>query len=248
MISVYIVTKNEEQNIERALRSVSFFDEIIVVDSGSTDATVELARRFTDKVSFNKWQGMARQKQHALELCTHQWVLNLDADEEISPELANELLDITHRNDLSAVSIPIEEYFLGEPVHHLTKKNYHIRFFKKEAGRYGFERFHETPNVSGKIIKSQAGIRHFGEISIEVKVDKINRYSSGKAEDKLEKGRNSSLTKLLLIMPLAFIKSYFIKRNCLNGRKGFIGSMVNAFYAFLKEAKLFELERKLKHK
>jgi glycosyltransferase involved in cell wall biosynthesis len=248
MISIYIVTKNEERNIERALKSVKGLGEIIVVDSGSTDRTVELAKQYTDSVSFNAWQGMAQQKEHAKNLCANEWVLNLDADEELSPELGIELEDLSQRADINGVEIPIIEYFLEEPINKLTKRNTHIRFFRKSAGKYGNERFHETPSIHGKIVRANHGIRHYGEISIEVKVDKNNKYSSGKAADKYEKGKKSSIFKLVTIMQLAFIKSYFLRRNFLNGRRGFINSTCNAFYAFLKEAKLYELERKNERK
>ena len=240
MISVYIVTKNEEHNIERAISSLDGLGEVIVVDSGSTDQTVELAKKCGAIVSHNDWQGMAQQKEHAKNLCSNQWVLNLDADEEVSPELKAEILDVIKRTDIAGANIPIEEYFLGFPIHGKTKKNSHVRLFKKDKGTYGYERFHETPTVDGSIVNLKGGIRHYGETSIEVKVSKINLYSSGKAIDKFENGRSYSLLKLISIMPLAFIKSYILKRNFLNGVRGFIGSNINAFYAFLKEAKLYE--------
>lgn len=244
MISIYVVTLNEEQNIRRALSSVSGLGEIIVVDSGSTDSTVEIAREFTKHVTHHSWQGMAQQKEHAKSLCSSEWVLNLDADEEVSPELRTEILDVISRADIAGANIPIEEFFLGSPIHKRTKMNSHIRLFRKKLGTYGNERFHETPTVTGKIVNLKGVIRHYGEVSIEVKVDKINRYSSGKAVDKFDRGKQSGLLKLVMVMPFAFIKSYFIKRNFLNGRRGFIGSVINSFYAFLKEAKLYELERK----
>lgn len=240
MISVYIVTKNEEHNIERAISSVNGLGEVIVVDSGSTDNTVELALKCGATVSHHDWQGMAQQKEHAKNLCSNNWVLNLDADEEVSPDLKSEILNTIKRTDIAGANIPIEEYFLGFPIHGKTKKNSHIRLFKKDKGTYGHERFHETPTVEGNIIDLKGGIRHYGEVSVEVKVSKINLYSSGKAIDKFDKGKGFSLLKLTLIMPLAFIKSYVLKRNFLNGIRGFIGSMINAFYAFLKEAKLYE--------
>lgn len=244
MISVYIVTKNEEHNIERAISSVNGLGEVIVVDSGSTDNTVELAMKCGAKVSYRDWQGMAQQKEYAKNLCSYEWVLNLDADEELSKELASELISLRKRKDINGVEIPIIEHFLGMPIHKLTKKNTHIRFFRKEAGKYGNERFHETPSILGKIERANNGIRHYGETSIEVKIDKNNKYSTGKSIDKYERGKKSNIIKLVTIMLLAFIKSYVIRRNILNGRRGFINSMCNAFYAFLKEAKLYELEIK----
>jgi len=243
MISVYLVVKNEQANIERVLDSVRDFDDIVVVDSGSTDRTIELAGRYTDRLYFREWTGMAEQKEYAKSLCKHDWVLNLDADEELTEKLKQQILALSQLEDISGADIQIEEFFLGREIHPMTKKHRHIRFFRKSCGAYGHERFHESPTVTGKVVELDGCIRHYGETSIEVKVDKINRYSSGKALDKFDRNKHSSLAKLLLIMPLAFFKSYCLRRNCLNGRRGFIGSTVNAFYAFIKEAKLYEQEQ-----
>jgi len=213
-----------------------------VVDSGSTDRTMELAGRYTDRLYTREWTGMAEQKEYAKSLCKYDWVLNLDADEELTEVLRQQVLEIAARDNVSGANIPIQEYFLGQAVHAKTKKNRHIRFFRQSKGAYGQERFHESPVVEGTIIELDGAINHYGEVSVEVKVDKVNRYSSGKALDKFDKGKKSSLVKLLLVMPVTFLKSYFIRRNFYNGRRGFVGSMINAFYAFLKEAKLYELE------
>ena len=244
MISVYLVVKNEEHNIKRVLESVRDFDDIVVVDSGSTDRTMELAGQYTDRLFYHEWTGMAEQKEYAKSLCKHDWVLNLDADEELTATLRDQIFEVAKQADVNGANIPIQEHFIGKAIHAKTKKNRHIRFFRQSQGAYGKERFHESPIVKGKIVELDGAINHYGEVSIEVKVDKVNRYSSGKAMDKFDKGKNSSLAKLLLVMPVTFLKSYFLRRNCYNGRRGFIGSMINAFYAFLKEAKLYELELK----
>jgi glycosyltransferase involved in cell wall biosynthesis len=241
MISVFIVTKNEEHNIERALKSVKMFDEIVVVDSGSDDRTVELAKKHTDLVFHHDWTGMAEQKQYAKEQCTNEWVLNIDADEEATPELVHEILELTSKTKAQGISIPIREFFLHKASHELTKKNAHVRLFKREAGHYGKERFHETPSITGAIIETRGCINHYGDSDISFKMEKLNKYSTGKAQDKFEKGKKASIVKLLLVFPVMFLKNYLLKRNCLNGKRGFIGSIMNAFYAFLKEAKLYEL-------
>lgn len=244
-ISVFLVVKNEAHNIERVLNSVGECDDIVVVDSGSIDNTMALAAHYTDRLYNHEWQGMAQQKEYAKSLCKHDWVLNLDADEELTEELKQQIIDLVKKdNDVAGADIPIQEFFMGFPVHAATRKNYHVRLFRKSMGRYGTERFHESAIVTGTIVTLSGGINHYGETSIEVKVDKINKYSSGKALDKFERGKKSSLVKLLFIFPLMFMKSYLIRKNFLNGKRGFIGSMVNAFYALLKEAKLYEMELK----
>lgn len=240
MISVFFVVMNEEKNIERALKSVAMFDEIIIVDSGSTDRTLEIARQYTDKIYHQDWLGMARQKAFALNLCSHEWVLNLDGDEELTPALREEIQQVVAENRVAGASLPFQEFFLGEKIHPGTKQNRHLRLFKKAFGEYGHERDHESLTLNGEVIRLKHPVNHYGEISIAVKVDKINRYSSSKALDKAEAGKKSKLSKLLFVFPVMFIKSYFFRRNYLNGRRGFVASMVNAFYAFLKEAKLLE--------
>ena len=242
-ISVFLVVKNEALNIDRVLKSVEGFNDIVVVDSGSQDDTMALASKYTNRLYHHEWQGMAQQKEYAKSLCKHDWVLNLDADEELTTELKQQIIElVSQNNDVTGATIPIQEFFMGLPGHSSTKMNSHIRLFLRSMGGYGTERFHESAIVVGEIKPLTGFINHYGEKSIEVKVEKSNKYSSGKALDKFEHGKHSGLLKLLFIFPLMFIKSYFLRRNFLNGRRGFIGSMVNAFYAFLKEAKLYELE------
>lgn len=239
-ISVFLVVMNEEKNIRRVLESLKGFEDIVIVDSGSSDRTLDIAKEYTTRIFFKAWDGMAAQKEYAKSLCQHDWVLNVDADEEVTPTLKAQIFDVVARSQCAGANIPIREHFMGVRLHDKTKKNFHVRLFRQSQGAYGNERFHESPIVSGAIETLEGEINHYGEVSIEVKVDKINRYSSGKALDKFEKGKESNLLKLLLVFPVMFLKSYFLRRNFLNGRRGFIASTVNAFYAFLKEAKLYE--------
>lgn len=241
-VSVYLVVMNEEKNIRRVLDSLKGFEDIVIVDSGSHDRTLEIAREYTQRIYHKDWNGMAAQKEYAKSLCVHDWVLNLDADEQLTSQLRKQIEQIVLLGDCNGANIPIREHFMGARIHDKTRKNFHIRLFRKSQGAYGNERFHESPTVQGNIKQLSGEINHYGEVSVDVKVDKINRYSSGKALDKFEKGKRSSLLKLILVFPVMFIKSYFLRRNFYNGRRGFISSMVNAFYAFLKEAKLYEKE------
>ncbi|WP_293265537.1 glycosyltransferase family 2 protein [Neptunomonas sp.] len=241
-VSVYLVVMNEENNIRRVLDSLIGFDDIVIVDSGSQDRTLDIAKEYTERIFYKAWDGMAAQKEYAKNLCANDWVLNLDADEELTTELKEQIASLVLLDSCNGANIPIREHFMGARVHDNTKKNSHVRLFRKSQGAYGNERFHESPTVSGTIKELSGEINHYGEVSVEVKVDKVNRYSSGKALDKFEKGKHSGLPKLLLVFPVMFIKSYFLRKNFLNGRRGFISSMVNAFYAFLKEAKLYEQE------
>ncbi len=151
---------------------------------------------------------------------------------------------------MDALITPINDVFLGVPNSKHTKKHATVRFFGKSKGRYDLgNKVHENVIVDGQSVRAEGAISyHYGESSIFVKVEKNNQYSELKAQEKYQKGKVPSLLKLVLVMPLTFVKSYFIRRSCLNGWRGFVNSMVNAFYSFLKEAKLFEQHQKMKNK
>lgn len=240
--SVYIVTLNCGAWLKDTLNSVRDFSEVIILDSGSTDDTYTIAQSFPNvRISHQDWQGYAAQKSLALAQCKNDWVLNLDGDEVLSPELKNEIEQTIQANQLDALITPINDVFLGVPNSKHTKKHAKVRFFRKSKGQYDLEnKVHENVIVDGQSVRAEGDIYHYGESSIFVKVEKNNQYSNLKAAEKFQKGKKPSLLKLSLVMPVTFLKSYFIRRSCLNGWRGFVNSMINAFYAFLKEAKLFE--------
>lgn len=244
--SVYIVTLNCEAWLFKTLQSVQDFDEVIILDSGSTDATYAIAQQFDNvHIEHHEWQGYAGQKSLALAKCRNDWVLNLDGDEVLSEGLKQEIAEVIQHNQLDALITPINDVFLGVPNSKHTKKHAKVRFFRKAKGHYDLaNKVHENVIVEGESRRAVHDIYHFGESSIFVKVEKNNQYSNLKAAEKFQKGKSPSLAKLVLVMPMTFIKSYFIRRSFLNGWRGFVNSMVNAFYAFLKEAKLFEQSMK----
>jgi len=239
-VSVYIICQNEAQHIRRVLESVKEFDEIVIVDSGSTDDTLAIAKEYTDKIYYKKWLGFAGQKEYAKNLCSHEWVLNLDADEQVSPELQKEIEETIKENSTDGLDIPISSQYMGKFNHSFSKFNRRIRFFKKAKGYYPDKLVHESIVVEGKVKKAKGFIYDYGIVNLEIHIDKINKYSSLRAQEKSEKRKKASILKLLSIMPLAFFKSYVIKRGFFNGMRGFIAAVNNAYYAFLKEAKLYE--------
>jgi glycosyltransferase involved in cell wall biosynthesis len=243
-VSVYIICKNEEKHIKRVLESVKEFTEIIIVDSGSIDNTLEIAKNYTDNIYHQEWMGFAKQKEYARSLCSNEWVLNLDADEELTIELKNEIISTINENKVDGLNIKISSLYLGKFNSEKSKFNRRIRFFRKDLGYYPEKLVHESIIVNGKIKKAKGFIYDYGTIDLKTHLDKINAYSSLRAEEKFEKNKKSSLLKLLFVFPLAFFKSYIIKRSFLNGTRGFIASMNNSFYAYLKEAKLYELNNK----
>ena len=245
-VSVYIICKNEEKHIKRVLESVKEFTEIIIVDSGSIDNTLEIAKNYTDNIYHQEWMGFAKQKEYARSLCSNEWVLNLDADEELTIELKNEIISTINENKVDGLNIKISSLYLGKFNSEKSKFNRRIRFFRKDLGYYPDKLVHESIIVNGKIKKAKGFIYDYGTIDLKTHLDKINAYSSLRAEEKFEKNKKSSLFKLLFVFPLAFFKSYIIKRSFLNGTRGFIAAMNNSFYAYLKEAKLYELNNKNK--
>ena len=239
--SVYIICKNEEKHIKRVLESVKDFSEIIIVDSGSSDKTLEIATLYTNKIYHQDWMGFAKQKEYARSLCSNEWVLNLDGDEELTQELKQEIINTIEENKIDGLNIKISSSYLGKFNSEKSKFNRRIRFFRKSAGYYPDKLVHESIVVNGRIEKAKGFIYDYGTIDLKTHLNKINEYSSLRALEKFEKNKKSSLIKLLFIFPLAFLKSFIIKRGFLNGTRGFIAAINNSFYAFLKEAKLYEL-------
>jgi len=238
--SVYIICQNEEKHIARVLESIKDFDEIIIVDSGSSDKTLEIAKEYTNKIHHQEWLGFAGQKEYAKNLCTNEWVLNLDSDEELSSELKDEIEKVIKDDKIDGLDIRINGKYLGDFNHPLSKFNRRIRFFRKSKGHYPPKLVHESITVDGRIQKASGFILDYGAVDLKTHLDKTNLYSTLRAEEKFAKNKKSSLLKLIFIMPLAFIKSYIIKRSFLNGKRGFIGAINTAYYAFIKEAKLYE--------
>ena len=243
-ISVFIVTLNEEHNLKRLLPSLNKFDEIIVVDSGSTDNTVELAQSFGAKVVYNEWPGYAKQKQLAMSLCSNEWVFNLDADELIPETLLPEIENAIKTNECTSVKLARCDYFLGKAMPKQCSLFSNVRLYKKSMASFD-ETFlvHESADVKGKQLFIKSPFLHFGYNDIDTLCEKLNTYSSLKALEKFQKGKRYSLLKLALILPIEFIRKLALQRFALFGSRGFILSTLYANYAFQKEAKLFELHK-----
>lgn len=243
--SVYIVTQNCGQWLRQTLDSVRDFAEVVILDSGSSDDTFAIAQLYPNtRIRHQDWQGYAGQKALALAECTQPWALNLDGDEELSADLKKEIETLIAQDSIDGLITPIRDAFMGRLCSEHTRLHAKIRFFRRAKGSYDLKiAVHEAVQVQGIVHRATGTIYHYGEQNIAIKVDKNNNYSSLKAQEKAAKGKRASMLKLVLVMPLTFIKCYFLRRDFLNGWQGFIGSMINAFYAFMKEAKLYELTR-----
>jgi glycosyltransferase involved in cell wall biosynthesis len=240
-VSVFIITKNEEEHIEKTLKSVSLFDEVILVDSGSTDSTLDIAKRYGAKIYTHSWQGYAKQKQYAMSLCSNEWVLNLDGDEQVNPSLINAFKEIIEQDKADSVRFWRNDIFIDKPLSTWSKKPNNHRLYKRSKSFFDDSRLaHESATVDGKEIFINETFDHFGYGSIETLTTKNNNYSSLKANEKFAKGKRYSNVKLITIFPIVFIKEYFFQGKIFSGKRGFILAIMGAYYAFIKEAKLFE--------
>ncbi len=240
-LSVCVTTFNNQRTLEALLRSVAWADEVVVLDSFSTDRTPEIARAFGARLLQQPFAGYGPQKQRAIDLASHRWVLLLDADEAVSPELAAEIQALLRRGpDCDAYEIPRLEQLFWRMIHPRTRMNHFLRLFDRTRTRMSTMPIHAAPKTEGRVGRLKAPFYHFGEVSVHHKVERINHYSSGLVADKVAKGRRPSPWVMVLYPPLYFLRLYLFKRNFLNGWPGFMTSFLGACYAFLKYAKVYE--------
>lgn len=237
-LSAVIITLNEAHSIEDCIRSVKFADEIIVLDSGSTDETVEICRRYTPHVFETDWPGFGAQKNRAIDKATGEWILNVDADERVSPELAVEIQAATQSARFNAYSAKFIASFLGRTLKHGDWSGAHkVRLVRKGCGRFTESGVHEKLLVDGPVGQLDGAIIHHSMDSLEELLEKIDRYSSYGAAEKRKQGQKSSLGKALSHGSWTFFRSYFLRRGFLDGREGFLeafGSFLGCFFRYAK--------------
>jgi glycosyltransferase involved in cell wall biosynthesis len=244
-LSVTVVAKNEAADLGAALASVAWADQIVVVDSHSTDETVSIARQYTDRVVVHDWLGHIEQKNYAASLASHDWILSLDADERVTPELAAEiraLLGAEPRH--AAFRIPRVTWHLGRWVRTTdwypdTQSRLYDRRRARWTGRY----VHENLSVDGTVGQLRGEIQHYAYRDIADHLETIDRYTTLAARQMHEDGRRAGLLQLAGHPPLAFLRNYIARGGIRDGVPGFIISSMNAYYVFLKFAKLWELRR-----
>lgn len=245
-LSVIVITLNEERNIGDCLRSVAWADEIVVVDACSKDATAEVAKKFTGKVFIRTWEGYAAAKTFALEQTMHDWVLWLDADERVTPELKNEIQTLLQSGTVQyqAYEVARKAFFLGKWIQHCGwYPGYVVRLFEKHAATFSASRVHEKIDYHGPIGRLQHDLLHYTDDNLFHYFAKFNRYTSLAATELSEKGRKFSFFDMLLRPPFVFVKMYIIRRGFLDGKHGFILSLLSAAYVFTKYAKVWEVQR-----
>jgi len=246
-ISVFITTLNNDNTLTACLESVKWADEIVILDSFSSDKTEEIAKRYRCKFFQNKFLGYGPQKQLALSKTTCPVVLLLDADEMLSEELSQEIQDLLERGlEHDGYEIKRLEQIFWKMSSPRVSLNYTLRLFRRKSGKMSTDAVHADPVVTGSVGRLTQPFYHFGESSIHVKVDKINFYSSGMVQEKVAKGNKGRLLTMLFYPPFVFIQNYLFKCNFINGVAGLIGSLIMAQYAFLKYAKVYEWHQRHK--
>lgn len=240
-VSVVIVTKNEEINIEDALKSVEGAEEIIVVDSYSTDRTVEICKKYTEKVFRHEWEGYAPQKQRAVDYAEGKWVLILDADERVTPELKAEIKGKISDTDFSGFYIPRESYFIGKRIKHSGWWPDHtLRLFIKDNGRLEHREVHEKVVVQGKTGYLKNPFKHYTYRSISDFTKKMENYSTLAAREIGKKSGSAGLFSLTVRPLCTFLKMYLLRRGFLDGVRGLMLAVLYSYYTFLKYAKTWE--------
>jgi glycosyltransferase involved in cell wall biosynthesis len=245
-VSAFIITLNEEDRIEDAIRSVSWADEVIVVDSGSTDATVERAKALGAKIFFRAWTGYGEQKRFAEDQCRHDWLINLDADERVTPALRDEILALWRAGPSADIyKVRILDVFPHErePAPWAFGQ-WQYRFYDRRKGRFSASTVHDTvrPLPEARLARLKGRMAHPSQRSIRWAVEKMNRYSDAQVADMVARGKRISPVRLLTEFPLSFLKSYLLRGNFRYGRWGVINSTNYAYSRFLRIAKLQELK------
>ncbi len=246
MLSACVICLNEERNIARCLSSLELADEVIVVDSGSTDRTVEIASSYTDSVFHRDWTGYADQKNFAMSRASGQWVLSVDADEEISGELKREIDAVLASNPREAgFKIPRRSFYQGRWINHSGfYPDRQLRLFRRDCARWVGRRVHERVEVDGPVGKLERDLLHYpynGVISGQLKT--VDAFSSLLAEDLHERGARFSLWLLIARPAFKFLEVYALKKGFLDGIAGLIIAVTSAYALFVRYVKLREMEK-----
>jgi len=238
-LSCILIVRNEAARIERCLRSISFADEIVVLDTGSTDATPELARRHTHRVYSSAWKGYGGTKQEALGMTTGEWILWIDADEVVPADLAGEIRGIVDgETEYSGFHLARKAYFLRRWIRHGGWYPGHvIRLFRRDCGRFSPDRVHEGVKLSGKAGFLKHPLEHHTDDTIRHYFEKFNRYTSLAAEDLAGRGKRPAVYHVLLRPVFMFLRMYVIRLGFLDGMEGFLLALFSGQSVFAKYAK-----------
>lgn len=250
-LSAVIITKNEEHNIKRCLNSIkNFTDEIVIVDSGSTDRTLEICRSYSCKIISSEWLGFGKTKKLAVNSATNDWVLAIDADEEVTTELAGEIKSVLLKNDLLAgYRIEWLSYFIkGWIKHSGWNKQYKIKLFDRRKGNFNDSLVHEKVIINGEVGYLKNKLNHYTYLDMNSFISKMNHYTTDGAKMLGDKGERASFFGAYLHGAATFIKIYLLKMGFLDGKLGLVLAANYAFAAYLKYIKYWEMSTEKKEK
>jgi glycosyltransferase involved in cell wall biosynthesis len=238
-LSVAIITLNEERNLAECLASVAFADEVVVVDGGSRDRSREIARAAGARViEASDWQGFGVQKNRAIDACSGDWVLSIDADERVPPELRDEIQTALEKSVFDVYEMPRSSYYCGRFMRHSGWwPDYVRRLFRRGTARFSPAPVHESLQTDGHVGRLRTPLEHWSFRTPEEVLDKVNRYSSLSAPVVLQRGRRPTIMTAVLHGVSAFIRTYFLRRGFLDGSHGFMLAVSNAegsYYRYIK--------------
>ena len=244
-ISVVIITKDEERNIRDCLESIKWADEIVVVDNGSTDRTLSICREYRARIFQEEWKGYSGQKNSAIEKAGNEWVLNLDADERVSPDLRQEMQkNLEENHSVDGYWIPRKNFFLGRWIRYCGwYPDLNLRFFRKSRGRFGQRAVHERVEVQGKTSALTQPLIHETYRSLGDFFQRMDRYSTLAAQEMQQQRREFRLVDVVFRPPLTFLQMYLLRAGFLEGYLGFVLSVLYSYYTFAKYTKLKELRK-----
>ena len=243
-ITATLITLNEEKNLPRALESIEWCDEVVVVDSGSRDTTREIAEAFGAKVFHRDWTGYADQKNFAAEAASHDWILSLDADEALSDELRDEILHLKADSPtVAGFRFPRRAHYLGKWIHHSGwYPDRKIRLYDRGKAKWVGDYVHESVVTAGPVAELQADLLHYTCESFSQHLETLDRYTDLAAKEMAARGVKAGWSRMLLDPPWTFVKTYVVKLGFLDGYRGLVISYTAAFYVYLKYAKARALD------
>jgi len=245
-VSAVIITFNESNNIRRTLSRLHWCDEIIIVDSYSTDNTIDICKEFGCKIFFRSFEGYGAQKRFAVSKASNNWILCIDADEVLSEELTREIQEQLHKKpSYAGFFMPMNLVFLGREFRYgKESQRYFLRLFNKNAGGFNEALVHEKLEIYGETGRMREKILHYSYADTRQWQEKCSRYTTLSAREAIKKGKKRSVPAVIIALPYYFFRTYFMERNFLNGLEGFYWSAFTAHYHFMKYVKIREQNSK----
>ncbi len=243
-ISATIIVCNEESRIRECLESIRWVDEIVVSDTGSTDRTKDICREYGAKVYEDEWLGFGRQKNLCQERASKRWILNIDADERVTPGLREEILTVVKEGEHAGYYIPRKNFFGKRWMKRCGwYPDYNLRLYRKDLGRFRERYVHESVAVEGTTGYLKNPLEHYTYRDISDYLSRMERYSTLAAKEMFEEGRTAGAFDILLRPQATFFKMYFLKLGFLEGMPGLVLSALYSCYTLAKYVKLWEMRR-----